>query len=241
VTDEVLTGGNMGTVTRRGDTVLRPSGPWSPSVHALLRHVRAAGVWEVPEPLGFAADGREILSHLPGTVPTYPLPPWVWADVALVSAARLLARLHAVTATSTKDGDWRSPTRDPAEVVCRNDFAPYNLVFEAGQVVGVIDWDFASPGPRVWDVAYLAYQLVPLTAGDTGHGFAEADRGRRLRLLLDSYGARFTVEELRATVVERLVALADFSDKAALELDKPGLAEHAEVYRRDAARLGSTG
>ena len=49
------------------------------------------------------------------------------------------------------------------EVICHNDFAPYNLMFEDGRLTGVIDLDLASPGPRVWDMAYTAYRFVPLT------------------------------------------------------------------------------
>ena len=56
--------------------------------------------------------------------------------------------------------------RAPVEVICHNDFATYNLVFDGENVVGVIDWDFASPGPRLWDIAYLAYRIVPLSSGD---------------------------------------------------------------------------
>ena len=70
-------------------------------------------------------------------------------------------------------------------------------------------------------MAYLAYQLVPLTAGNAGHGFREADRDRRLLLLLAIYGADFSVGELVSTVVDRLAPLAEFSDAAAVQLGKP--------------------
>ena len=70
----------------------------------------------------------------------------------------------------------------PAEVVCHNDFAPYNVVFDDGGPVGVIDWETAAPGARVWDVAYAAYRWVPLSRsapaelhGCTGAGPAPAD------------------------------------------------------------------
>jgi hypothetical protein len=48
VTDQeiVLTGGNMTPVVRVGDTVRRSAGPWTPTIHALLRHVANPGVAE---------------------------------------------------------------------------------------------------------------------------------------------------------------------------------------------------
>ena len=61
--EEVLTGGNTTAVARVGETVRRVAGAWSPTIHALLRHLRANGVDWVPEPYGFADDGREILTH----------------------------------------------------------------------------------------------------------------------------------------------------------------------------------
>lgn len=51
---------------------------------------------------------------------------------------------------------WQSPTREPAKVVCHNDFAPYNTDFRDRRLTGVIDWDMASPDPRVRDLSYLA-------------------------------------------------------------------------------------
>ncbi len=48
------------------------------------------------------------------------------------------------------------------------------MVFHQGNLRGLIDFDTASPGPRVWDLAYLAYQLVPFTetAGGAAAGLA---------------------------------------------------------------------
>ncbi|HSZ47522.1 MAG TPA: hypothetical protein VK823_19450 [Streptosporangiaceae bacterium] len=50
------------------DTVRRPAGPWTPAVHALLTHVRAAGFDGAPEPLGVDDKGREVLRFIPGTI-----------------------------------------------------------------------------------------------------------------------------------------------------------------------------
>lgn len=74
---EFLSGGNMNDVRRDGEIVLRQAGPWSPSVHALLEHVRAAGISGIPRPLEIDASlGSERTSFLEGIVPAYPLPDW---------------------------------------------------------------------------------------------------------------------------------------------------------------------
>lgn len=230
----------MSDPVRRGDTVRRTAGPWTPTVHRLLEHLLADGVDVVPRPLGLDEDGREVLTYLPGDVPQYPMPPWVWDDAVLVDVARCLARLHASTASfalTPGDARWRLPTHEPVEVICHNDLAPYNVVFRAGAVVGVLDWDTASPGPRVWDVAYLAYRWVPLAdpAHDDALTGSPAERRRRLVLLLDAYGHPLVPAAVVRTVVERLSELADLTAQRA---DLPGhehLRAHAALYRRDAA------
>ena len=96
-------------------------------------------------------------------MPAYPMPGWVWAPAVLERAARMLRRLHDATDGFARAGRaWALPAREPAEVICHNDFAPYNLVFRDGLPVAAIDFEAASPGPRAWDLAYLAYRLVPL-------------------------------------------------------------------------------
>ena len=135
-------------------------------MHALLAHLRAAGLDWVPEPrMAPIARGRAAVSWLEGEVPAYPMPDWVWAPAVLERAARMLRELHDATAGFARAGrSWALPAREPAEVICHNDFAPYNLVFRDGLPVGAIDFEAAAPGPRAWDLAYLAYRLVPLAA-----------------------------------------------------------------------------
>jgi hypothetical protein len=232
-----LAGGNMGPVERRGDQVVRESGAWTPAVHRLLTHLHGAGVSGIPIPYETTEDGREILSFVEGEVPAYPMPAWVWTDAALETAARLLRQVHDATAGASIEGPWRSPTHEPAEVICHNDFAPYNLVFDADSVVGAIDWDFASPGPRLWDLAYLAYRIVPLTTDDWGDGFSPVARDERLRRLLRAYGVDSPPREVLTVLSRRLVELADFTDRAAERLSRPDMEEHVRLYRRDAAQL----
>ena len=180
--EETLTGGNSTVVVRVGDTVRRTAGPWTASVQRLLSTLRDAGVSEVPEHLGLDEQGREMLSFLPGEVPDYPLPAWIWDPAILDQAGALLRRIHdasvPVLSTST---EWQLPTHQPVEVICHNDVAPYNMVFREHRLVGLIDFDTASPGPRIWDLAYLAYRLVPLTGEPEAETLPPADRARPAR------------------------------------------------------------
>jgi Phosphotransferase enzyme family len=151
---EALTGGNISAVVRVGDTLRRTAGPWTPTVHRLLRHLHARGIDWVPRPLGMTEDGREVLTYLPGTVPQYPMPSWIWTDGVLVDATARLRTFHVASRDyDAVDGVWQLPARSPVEVICHNDFAPYNLVFDHDhRITGLIDCDTAAPGPRVWDV-----------------------------------------------------------------------------------------
>jgi Phosphotransferase enzyme family len=233
---ELVCGGNGGGAVRVGNSVRRVAGPWTPTVQRFLGHLRSQGLRGVPEPLGLDEDGRERLSYLPGVVPHYPLPDWIWNDEVLTAAVRLLSDLHQASAGfDTRDAVWQSPAHEPAEVVCHNDFAPYNMVFTQRRLTGVIDWDMASPGPRAWDVAYLAYRLVPLTDpanGDALHS-SLSERARRLRLLSQTYGAGVSPTTIVTVTATRLEELAAFTDRRANE-GHHHLGGHAQLYRRDA-------
>ena len=167
----------------------RVAGPWTPAVQALLVHLRSHGFAEAPSAHGLDARGREILGHVPGEVPSYPLPAWARSDEALVAVAGLVRRFHDASTgfVPPADARWQRLPGAPQgdEVICHNDLAPYNTVYEQGRPVALIDWDFAAPGPRVWDLAHAAWRYIPL-----GCGTPLDDACRRLRLLCDAYGLR---------------------------------------------------
>ena len=109
MSEEVLSGGNMTAVVRVGDTVRRTAGPWTPTIHAFMRHLRASGFGCVPEPLGLDDRGREIISLLPGAPATYPLPDFSWTDTTLGCVARTLRAFHdaGLGFTAPADGRWQ--------------------------------------------------------------------------------------------------------------------------------------
>ena len=237
--EKPLDGSTMTEVARKGDQVLREAGPWTPTIQRLLSHLREQGLTWVPEPQGWTRDGREALAYLKGKVPTYPLPEWVYRDDVLRRAAEWLRVLHDATEGYTDpDPKWRSAPRKPAEVICHNDFAPYNMVFRDQELVGVIDWDFAAPGPRLWDLAYLCYRTVPLMRPDNPDApNITIDLGARIRLALDAYGSDATVPQLLAVIVERLEDLASFTHSHGLARKNEKLLADATNYSKDATFL----
>ncbi|MGX6606478.1 aminoglycoside phosphotransferase family protein [Micromonosporaceae bacterium Da 78-11] len=210
---EILTGGGVNEVVRIGDVVRRPAGAWTPLVHDLLRHLRTRGFTAAPRPHEITPDGYEILDYLPGDVSNYPATPAAASPPALVSAARLLRAYHDATVDHVAPLDgWQLPARQPVEVLCHGDYAPHNCVLTGTTVTGIIDFDVAHPGPRVWDVAYAVYRWVPLTAPDNADGFGStAGQAARLRTFCDSYGLDDAGRAvLIATVIDRLTAMVAF-------------------------------
>jgi hypothetical protein len=191
--EEVLHGGtaNRGAVVRVGDTVRRPQRSTSPATHALLRHLEDAGFDGAPRFLGEDDRGREVLSFLPGTPAVPPYPAWALTDEALVSVADLLRAYHrAVAGFDPAPHRWppSPPAPYAAGLVSHNDLNLDNVVFRDGRAVALIDFDLASPGSGLWDVACAARLWAPLRPDDA---IDDDRRGRalaRFRLFVDSYG-----------------------------------------------------
>jgi hypothetical protein len=203
--------GGVNVVRHVGDVVYRPASAASPAIHRLLRHVHDQGFFGAPKPLGFDDKGNEILTFLTGMVPEA-LTPDLRTPELLASAATLLRRLHdATTGFETHSDDrWLLPTRQPAEVICHGDIAPYNCVINDGRVTGLIDFDAAHPGPRVWDLAYAVYRFAPLHAPDNPESFGTPDeQGRRAADFCRAYRPPAGAEVIDV-VPDRLQALIDF-------------------------------
>jgi hypothetical protein len=191
----VLHGGitNAGAVVRVGDHVLRSSNPFSTSVHTFLRAVDGAGFDGASTPVGIDPDGRERLVYIEGEAARVPYPVWAQTTEVLTSAVELLAGLHRASATYDPAAlDWNVELADPAggPVVCHNDVCLDNVIVRDGRAVGLIDFDFASPGRPAYDLAQLARHLVPILGDDMSDllGWVPADRPARLRLVADTYG-----------------------------------------------------
>jgi aminoglycoside phosphotransferase (APT) family kinase protein len=123
----------------------------------------------------------------------------------------LIRHFHDASSTFLHAGhEWDPLLRDPvgdAEIVCHNDLSIPNTVYRNGRPVALVDGDFASPGRRLWDVAYAAWWLFPLHRPEfmKSIGWPQVDQPRRLRLFVDAYGLREERELLLDVLRERQV------------------------------------
>lgn len=187
-------------VVRVGNTVRRPPTPNSDFVRRLLNHLQAEHFAAAPLASGTDDLGRDVLSFIPGDVPVdlsfYP-------DHTLWVAARLIRRFHDATATLI---DSPAARRVGFEVVCHNDLSPCNFVFVDSLPVAIIDFDAASPGTRVHDLAYAAWLWLDLGSPD----IEPHEQTRRLSLFLETYGSRQAMRTgfVRAISMRQMIAVA---------------------------------
>ena len=199
-------GGSHSSVVRVGPTVRRVSRSSSSTVLDLLRHLERERFVGAPRALGFDDQGREVLAYIEGEVGRGDsfvpdqggrfdrrLPKFVWSDDALVHLGALIRAYHDAAASFPWAGrEWCFEPRQPVETVCHNELFPWNTVFRAGVPVAIIDWDTAAPGPRVWDLGLAAWRWVPFARDEKclaiGLPIGVANKARRFRLLLDTYG-----------------------------------------------------
>ncbi len=204
--EEPLSGGNThGSVAKVGPTVRRPTGPWTPGVHALLRHLEMRRFEGAPRVLGTDDQGREILTYVDGLVVWPDHFDLVAPDSSLAQIAHCIRVYHDAVANfpSPDDYEWSDRGSDPVgppEVLCHNDLAPWNLVRGPDDEWTFIDWDLAAPGRRSWDLAWALLSFVPLMPGS---GITDRDIRRRVGVFRDAYGTALFPSDVIAVAIER--------------------------------------
>lgn len=196
-----------------GNVVTRPSTAATATVQAFLRFLRDQDVDCVPEPLGLA-NTTETLRYIPGESGGES---WYHqhTDQGLASAARLLRRIHDASQAWAPSADavWGAPAVPADDIVyCHGDPGPWNFVWHDNDAVGLIDWDYLHPGPRLDDVAYALRWFVPMRPDELvleWHHFPEVpDRRHRTEVFLQGYGDLPPFDVVDA-VVGRMTATRD--------------------------------
>jgi hypothetical protein len=216
----LLDGGGRTVVHRRGDVVIRDTGPWTPAVHMLLRHLEDVGFAAAPRLVGSGLDpnGREVLTFIEGEF-TQPGP---WSLDGAAALGGLLRSLHEAT------GSFRPPLdavwfpwhgRDlggPCTVIGHCDVAPWNIVARDGLPVAFIDWETAGPVDPMIELAQLAWlnaKLYDDIVAEIEHLPPLAERARQLAAIADAYG--LTAEQRRG-LLDQIIefAIADTASEA---------------------------
>jgi hypothetical protein len=202
----------------REGVVLGEAGPWSVTVLALLRHLEEAGFAGAPRVAGsgFAADGREMLSYVPGASPQ----PYAWSEDAVAGVGVLLRELHSAASTFVPPpGACWKPWfgRDlpgPHPVIGHCDTGPWNIIAHGGRPVALVDFEFPGPVDAVWELAQAAWLNAQLHDDDVAERLGLPDlasRGRQLRLILDGYGLP---ARQRRGFVDKMITFAVHSARA---------------------------
>ncbi|MFF0826735.1 phosphotransferase [Brevibacillus sp. NPDC003359] len=227
--EELLTGGNVTNVYRFGNTVRREVKPESKNIHELLKHLERTGYPYAPKFLGIDEKGREILSFIEGEPGHAPLKEYMQSNAALQEIAKMLRLYHDSVSDFLFDDQWHSldHTPEPREVICHNDFAMYNIIFHQQRPIGIIDFDVAAPGPRLWDIAYTLYTCVPFSrfsiseSGEKIHYqplLHANQRKQRMALFFESYGMEWKEKPVEMVVL-RLEGLCKTIARKASEGD----------------------
>lgn len=243
---EKLSGGNVSDVYRFGNTVHRELKPESSQIHLLLNHLEKKRFQHAPQVVG-VENGKEILMYMEGEAGNYPLKEYMRSDEALKEIAKMLRLYHDSVSDFSFNEDWKplDHTPRPHEVICHNDFAVYNIIFNNEKPIGIIDFDNAAPGPRLWDIAYTLYTCIPLSRyhlassnGKLVHDDSTQDERikQRIKLFFEAYGQE-VAENYLEMVVLRLEGLcktirrkAEAGDIAFQNMIKDG---HLKHYEKD--------
>ena len=189
--------GSVNAVTRLGQTVCRPSGPWSLAVHALLRYLAAVDFKYAPRLLNTDQHSEtETLSYIDGEVAMRPWPKCLLVEDGIFQVGVMLRAYHdaVVNYEPLSGAVWRDPEAQwHAGMILRHgDLGPWNMVWKSDRLVGLIDWDLLEPGMALSDVAQAAWNCVPLRpdAECIAAGIRLDDRLDRLRALCTAYGTQ---------------------------------------------------
>lgn len=195
---EVLPAGDVTEgVVRVGGTVRRPHQPQSLAVAEYLDWLSDAGFDGAPRYLGRDAQGRDVLTFLPGRCAGAVPETWVQAEELLASVARLVRRLQDASAGFAPrehlfprfPGRQEAPHTGAPQLVCHLDVTPQNVVVRNGLAAGLVDFDLAGPTTALMDSYNAAMHWVPLRdPADAWPGWESTDPFRRLRIFADAYG-----------------------------------------------------
>lgn len=248
--EEILRGGSTNQVVKIGETVHRQNRGGA-VLHSYLQYLERAGMAGVPRFLGIDPQGREVLSYVPGLMQENGIPlghPLLMSEETVAGAAAFLRRLHDASEGFLPEAiqqNWVDAACPGGryDTICHHDAAVWNFVFSGGQVAGLIDFDEACAGTRIWDIAWSVYgvvhlhawQYVPALGKSVPYDAAQHApiRKRGIRLFFDAYGMDCppdfidtVYQRIKIGVCDDLQNKAAAGDKSAADQIKHGALKH---------------
>lgn len=224
-----------GRVVKVDDTVRKPAGPWTPTIHALLEHLQSKG-FPCPRPLGLDEQGREILTYIRGRGAMHP---WPQALLATSGARQVVGAMLRAYHTAVADfvppapPVWRHGPQAlaPGEIVVHGDFGPHNLIWSSDGLAGVIDFELARPAPPKEETVIAAVLTAHLRPDELAKeiGFdSTLDRRARLAAFAEGYGTSPAALldqalEIRTKLLQWTTGLARAGIEPWAEFDRRGL------------------
>ncbi len=114
--------------------------------------------------------------------------------------------------TWTQDiADWlikNFPNESQNQVLCHNDFHPYNILLQDGKVTGVLDWHLSISDPAL-DVASTMQILKVKAKYLAGSEFSSVDWKMSAQLYLEAYQAQIPLDNKKMEYYRVLQCLGD--------------------------------
>jgi hypothetical protein len=201
-------------IHRAGHLTLRPSAPWTPAVHALLRHLETVGFTGSPRIIGTGIDaaGREMIEFVSGDVAQ----DRAWSEEGIHQLGRMLRDLHEATASfrPPRSAVWQESflrATGPETVVSHGDVGPWNVVARHSLPVALIAWELAGPVDRLNELAHTGWlnaRLFDDGVEDVAGLPSVEQRLRQLRVFAEGYEL---VAKDRVDLARRVVDVAILS------------------------------
>ncbi len=216
--EETLAGGGRSLVIRRGNQVIREFFPWTPSVHAVLRHLESKGFSGSPRVISSRNEEEDIQTYIEGI--NQHISPW--SDDQIVCVASLLHEFHSSMRDfiAPEEAIWRPwfarDIYDDDLIIGHCDFSPWNILTRQDVPVAIIDWETAGPVSRLVEIAHACWINVQLVDDDVAERAGLPPLSKRLqqlRLFCDAYGIG-TEERKRLPDIMVKIAILDAADQA---------------------------